>query len=90
MVTSNSSLCKGFQPGQGRILPVPVSMLDALAALFAKMMQRPIEVILMSMAPAWAQANRRHQKHWPATELAAALLEITRHLAAPHANHSAA
>lgn len=90
MVTSNSLLCKGFQPGRGQILPVPVSMLDALAALSAKMMQRPVEAIIMSLTPAWAQANRRHQKRWPATELAASLLEITRHLAAPHADHSAA
>jgi len=91
MVTSDPALCEGFQPGRGRLLPMPVSMLDALVDLTSQVEATQPEAIIMSLAPAWVQLNRpRQERTWPAMELVARLIDTIRSLARGATDQSAA
>ena len=82
LVTSAPKDCRGFQPGRGRAVDVPVSLVEALGRLAARMEAQPLEAVVLPVALHWAKLHiSRHQRTWPARELFSRFAEIVTDMA---------
>ena len=83
LATSPAEHCRSHWPDEGQRLTPPVSVLEALGRLAAKMDHTRLQALLLPLAPIWAQTHRqRGARTWPARRLVGAFLDILHDLAA--------
>jgi len=83
IVTNSAVLCQNGHRGEPNVVPIPVSILDALGQLTAELEQSDIEAIILPLAFAWAQDNLwRSRRTWPAVTMVKRFVEILKVTAA--------
>lgn len=77
LASSSSDLCKGFQPGRGRVVPMPTNICYALALLASELEGTPVESVLLPLTMCWMESNaQRGLRSWPAKMVVERFLEI--------------
>lgn len=90
MVTSDPRFCVGFQPNAGKVVPMAVSILDAMGQLAAELEGTETEAVMMPLAVEWANLNaQRNQRTWPAEQLFQRFANILNQQSAANAPKSA-
>ena len=75
-VLGSSDHCKGFNPGLGNRLEMPVMVLDALGQLAADLEQTEVQAVMMPLVPFWYEENRhRALQTWDGPELVSRFLD---------------
>jgi len=83
IVTGSPVSCKTGQRGEPNVVPMPVSILEALGQLTADLEQSDIEAVMLPLAFAWAQDNlQRAERVWPAVTVVKRFVEILKETAA--------
>jgi len=77
-------------PGRSLVAP-PTSVLDVLATLTAELEGKPLESVVLPLAPYWAEANRsRGLRTYPARKVLERFVDILRHRTHARVDASAA
>lgn len=82
IVTGSSVSCKIGQRGEPNVVPIPVSILEAVCQLTAELENLDKEAIMMPLAFAWAGDNLpRADRTWPAVAMVTRFVEILKEMA---------
>lgn len=77
MITGDASRCSGEGPGHAEVVPLPVSVAEALMELAAEVEGTEPQALLLPLALLWAHDHPdRARRTWPARELAERLVTI--------------
>lgn len=77
IVSGSAILCQTSHKGDPNVVPMPVSILEALSQLTAELEQSDIEAVMLPFAFAWAQDNlHRAERTWPLVTMVKRFVEI--------------
>jgi len=83
MVTGSSFFCQPDHRGKPNVVPMQVSILEALGLLTAELEQSDVEAVILPLALPWAQDNLwRSRQTWPAVTMVERFVEILKETAA--------
>ena len=82
LVTSPPRCCRPPEMKDGRRIPMPISLTEALVQLSAEVEHVPPQAVLLPLVPLWCRANmRRDARTWPAETLVTRFAEIVEQMA---------
>jgi len=82
IVTGSNFFCQSDHRDEPNVVPMPVSVLDALGQLTAELEDLNIEAVMLPLAFAWAQDNLwRSRQTWPAVTMIKRFVEILKETA---------
>lgn len=77
IATGSNFFCQPDHKGEPNIVPMPISVLEALGQLTVELENLEIEAVMLPLAFAWAQDNlRRSRRTWPAVTMVEHFVEI--------------
>ena len=77
IVTGSSFFCQPDHRDEPNVVPMPVSVLDALGQLTAELENLDIEAVMLPLAFAWTEDNLHRAEHtWPAVTMIKRFAEI--------------
>ena len=77
IVTGSSGPCQKDRKCRPNVVPMPVSILEALGQLAGELEQTDVEAVMLPFSFSWAQDNlQRAERVWPAVEMVRRFVEI--------------
>ena len=77
IATGSNFFCQPDRRGEPNVVPMPISVLEALGQLTAELENLEIEAIMLPLAFPWAQDNlERSKRTWPAVTMVKRFVEI--------------
>ena len=77
IVTGSALLCEDEWSDESQTVQIPISFLDCLGELAAKLEQSDIEAVMLPLALPWVQENlERGERTWPAVTMVECFVEI--------------
>jgi hypothetical protein len=77
IATGSSFFCQPDHKGEPNMVPMPVSVLEAIGQLAAELENLDIEAVMLPSAFAWTQDNLwRSRRTWPAVTMVKRFVEI--------------
>ena len=90
IATGSPVLCKTDHKGNPNVVPMPVSVLEAIGQLTAELENLDIEAVMLPLAFPWAQDNLlRAERTWPAVTMVKRFVEILELMASKNSAKSA-
>jgi len=82
IVTGSALLCETEGPDKSQVVPMPVSVLEALAQLAGDLEGTSMEAVMLPLALPWAEENlARHHWTWPTVMMVQRFVEIIKEMA---------
>jgi len=81
IITGPEAVCRPLQADGSRVVPMSLSILEALARLTAELEKSEVEAVILPLALPWAQANLdRARRTWPARQIVESFIEILKQM----------
>jgi len=82
IVTDSQLLCEAQCSAEPQVVPMPVSVLEALGQLAAELEGTDVEAVMLPLALPWAEENSdRHHRTWPAVMMVQRFVKIIKEMA---------
>jgi len=81
IITGPEAVCRPLQADGSRVIPMSLSILEALARLTAELEHSEVEAVILPLALPWAQTNLdRARRTWPARQIVENFVEILKQM----------